>query len=71
MATLIPERLGELRRSRHMTRWSVARQTGVPRAQLRRYERGEAGAPAVHRNALAQLFGVSVLELMGWTKEEH
>lgn len=69
MVTLVPERLGKLRRSRHMTRWSVARRTGISRTQLRRYERGEAWAPAMHRNALARLFGVSVPHLMGWKED--
>lgn len=66
MAALTPERLEELRRCRRMSRWSVARRSGVPRAQLRRYERGEAMAPVGHRDALACLFGVSVPYLMGW-----
>ena len=46
MPTLTPERLEELRQGRHLSRWSVARRTGIPRAQLRRYESGEAWAPA-------------------------
>jgi predicted transcriptional regulator len=64
--SLNPERLRELRRDSCRTRRWVARGIGAPPAQVKRYERGEAMCPAAHRNALAELFGVSVPYLMGW-----
>jgi ribosome-binding protein aMBF1 (putative translation factor) len=64
--TLTAKNLRRLRRASRMSRRSVARRLGVRASLIKRYEECRAMVPAGHRKALADLFGVTQVHLMGW-----
>lgn len=49
-----------------LTQTDVAERLGVSTVSVSRYERGLIGIPDRHKLALAEMFGVHVVYLMGW-----
>lgn len=64
-------RVAELRQAQvpPMSPTGLADRLGVRERTVYRWERGESGIPDEKKLALAELFGVSVLWLMGWEEE--
>lgn len=66
-------RLQRLRNAQRLTQQALADLIGVDRATVRRWERGTARIPQIHRADLARIFGASIDHLMGepWHANAH
>lgn len=59
-------RLSSLRDARELSRVDIASKLRVSERTVYRWESGEVTIPDRHKLSLAELFGVSVVWLMGW-----
>lgn len=64
-----PNRIAQLREASGLLRVDVAAKLRVGEVTVVRWENGTSGVPDRHKLALAEMFGVSVIWLMGW--EDH
>ena len=64
-----PEQLISLRRLKNLTQEDVARQAGIPTRSYQRYEHGEQEPTLSKLVILADVFGVSLDELVGRNPE--
>jgi hypothetical protein len=54
-----------------MPRWWVAHKIGSTSRQVKAYEEKRAWVPGAHREALAEMFAVSIPYLFGWTDNRN
>jgi len=66
---LPPNRIESLREAAGLSRVELAAVCKVGEATIRRWERAETAIPDEQKFRLAQRFGVSPAQLMGWDRE--
>ncbi len=61
----ISEKLASARKQRHMSLGMAARDSGISKTTLWRYENGRSRVPADMVSVLAKLYGVNVASILG------
>lgn len=62
-------RIAKARQVQGLTRTQLAAQLGVGEYTVARWEKERTGVPDHQKLAMAELFGIDVAYLMGWTDE--
>lgn len=64
--SLRENRIRRLRKAQGLTTTDLGSLCGVHENTVRRWESGTTGVPDKHKMRLSQIFGVSIVYLMGW-----